>query len=76
MNVMFFEQLVGLIMASPKSEEFNTVLFVLEDLLLEVLHVLATPVIGASLDSKTSQHLGPVLRASLLRIEWNDAPSC
>ena len=75
MNVMFFEQLVSLIMTSPKSEEFNPVLFVLEDLLLEILHVLAAPVISTSLDPKTSQHLGPVLRASFLRIEWNDAPS-
>ena len=75
MNVMFFEQLVSLIMTSPKSEEFNTVLFVLEDLLLEILHVLAAPVISTSLDTKTSQHLGPVLRSPFLRIEWNDAPS-
>ena len=71
---MFLEQLVSLLMTSPKSEELNAVLLVLENLLLEVFDVLAAPVISTSLKAKTSQHLGPCPRPPFLCIERNDAP--
>ena len=74
MNVMFLEKLVRLLMTGPESEKLNSVLLVLEDLFLKLSHVLAAPVISASLDPETGQHLGPFLRPPLLRIEWNDAP--
>ena len=74
MNVMFLEKLVSLLMTGPESKELNAMLLVLQNFLLKFLHVLAAPVISASLDPETGQHPGPFLRAPLLRIEWNDAP--
>jgi hypothetical protein len=68
MNVMVLEQLVSLLMTSPKSEERYAVLLRLENRLLKVFDVLAAPVISASLKAKTTSILarasGPLFFAS------------
>ena len=59
----------------PECTKLYTILFEFCNFLIEGGNVFIPPIVGKLGKAEILEHLGPVNRVALLRIEWNDAPS-
>ncbi|MAM92783.1 MAG: hypothetical protein CMI15_15120 [Opitutaceae bacterium] len=74
LHPIFPKQTKDFRMFVPKGEEFDTFLLASDNLPLELLDMLASPVVGETGNPEFAQHLGPLFGRALFDTEWDNAP--
>ena len=74
MELVLLKEREGFVMRAPEREELDAVLLILQNLLLELRHMLLAPVVGHFLQPQFRHHLRALRRRALFRIERHDAP--
>ncbi len=75
MQSVFLEKIECVVMNAPEREEFDSMLFLFKDLLLESWNVLLSPVVSATANAALLKHRNTLDGASLLRIKRDNAAS-